>query len=142
MKDISKDQLVEKIFSVDHIDIGELLLALFSHNVSTDIKKFVWSLWKNKYYSFDDITEFFSDTLFKKDGSVTYFDIILSVEDYKNFYQLALTLDMANFDPWVYYTYWILTCGNNTNKKVLADAIEYDGDTILGMFPDIKEVLF
>lgn len=142
MNDISKDQLVEKIFNVEHNDIGELLFTLFSPNVSVDTKKFVWNLWKDKYYSFDDIREFFSDTLFKEDGSVTYFDVMLQADDYHNFYQLALTLDMANFDPKVYYIYWILTCGIKTNKKILEDAIEYDGDTILGLFPDIKEVLF
>ena len=142
MNDISKDQLVEKIFNVEHNDIGELLFTLFSPNVSIDNKKFVWNLWRDKYYSFDDVREFFSDTLFKEDGSVTYFDAMLKSDDYHNFYQLALALDMANFDPKVYYIYWILTFDSQTNRKVLEDAIEYDPDTILGMFPDIKEVLF
>ncbi len=142
MKNISDNALAETIFNVEHNDISKFLCTLFSPDISLGTKKFLWSLWKDKYYSFDDIREFFSDTLFKEDGNMTYFDAILQADDYSNFYQLALTLDMAHFDPQVYYIYWILTFDSQTNRKVLEDAIEYDPDTILGLFPDIKEVLF
>lgn len=133
--------ILNKVFQDNHTNVEELLLNLFSPGLSTPCKRILFELWKDKYYSFDDIREFFSDTLFKEDGSETYMDVILKCGDYDNFYELALTLDMDNFDPKVYYIYWILTVGNQTDKKVLEDALEYDPDGILGMFPDIKEVV-
>ena len=143
-KFVSSENVLEKvIFDFGHhIDLGEFLCTLFSNDVSIDTKKFIWHLWCDKYYSFDVVREFFSDTLFKEDGDENYLDIMIKCEDYNNFYELALSLDMGNFDPTSYYIYWILTLGNRTKQRVLEDAIEYDSDKILGLFPDIKEVIF
>ena len=125
----------------DHsTDIEALLMALFDPNNTLAAKRKVWKRWRDEYFSNDALIEFFSDSLFAKDKS-NYLDAILKCE-YKNFYELACTLDLAGIDPRAYYVYWILCYGHKFATGYLKEALEYDPDTIKGMFPDIEQVLF
>jgi hypothetical protein len=65
-------------------------------------------------------------------------------KDYNNFYELAMSLDMANLDPRAYYLYWILKYSPNrpVATTLSKEAFEYDPDTILSIFPDVKEIVF
>lgn len=141
----------DKIFdrNAHTTDLGELLMALFDHRNTTAEKSKVWKHWRDEYFSKDALIEFFSDTLFA-DGKSNYLDAILKCE-YKNFYELAYTLDCSGVDPKAYYVYWILCYGHklesvphkeSVESVLLREALEYDPETIKGMFPDIEEVLF
>ena len=121
-------------------NVEELLLTLFDRNNTTSDKRKVWKRWRDEYFSNDALIEFFSDSLFAQDKS-NYFDAILKCE-YKNFYELACTLDCSGIDPKAYYIYWILCYGHKFETGYLKEALEYDPDTIKGMFPDIEQVLF
>ena len=121
-------------------DVGELLMALFNPNNTRADKRKVWKKWKEEYFSNDALIEFFSDSLFRDDNT-NYLDAILKC-DYKNFYELACTLDLSGIDPKAYYIYWILCYGHKYASDLLKVALEYDPETIKGMFPDIEQVLF
>ena len=120
-------------------DVEELLLALFDRNNTIADKRKVWKRWRDEYFSNDALIEFFSNSLFADDES-NYLDAILKCE-YKNFYELACTLDCAGIDPKAYYIYWILCYGHKYHTDLLKEALEYDPDTILSIFPDINEVI-
>jgi hypothetical protein len=120
-------------------DVGELLMVLFDRNNTLADKRKVWRKWRDEYFSNDALIEFFSDSLFADDKS-NYLDAILKCE-YKNFYELACTLDLAGIDPKAYYVYWILCYGHKYETSHLKEALEYDPDTIKGMFPDIEQVI-
>ena len=120
-------------------DVGELLMALFNPNNTLVDKRKVWRKWRDEYFSNDALIEFFSDSLFADDKS-NYLDAILKCE-YKNFYELACTLDLAGIDPRAYYIYWILCYGHKYTTELLKEALEYDPETIKGMFPDIEQVI-
>ena len=120
-------------------DVGELLLVLFDRNNTLADKRKVWKRWRYEYFSNDALIEFFSDSLFAEDKS-NYLDAILKCE-YKNFYELACTLDLAGIDPKAYYIYWILCYGHKYTTDYLKEALEYDPDTIKAMFPDIEQVI-
>ena len=133
----------DKIFdrNAHTTDVGELLMVLFNPNNTLADKRKVWKRWHDEYFSNDALMEFFSDSLFPQDGSSGYLDAILN-SDYKNFYELACTLDLYGIDPKAYYVYWILCYGHKYDSDYLKEALEYDPDTIKGMFPDIEQVLF
>ena len=120
-------------------DVGELLLVLFDRNNTLADKRKVWRKWRDEYFSNDALIEFFSDSLFADDKS-NYLDAIFKCE-YKNFYELACTLDCAGIDPKAYYIYWILCYGHTYTTELLKEALEYDPETIKGMFPDIEQVI-
>ena len=120
-------------------NVGELLLALFDRNNTIADKRKVWKRWRDEYFSDDVLIEFFSDTLFAPDRT-NYLDAFLQ-GDYKNFYELACSLDLSGIDPKAYYIYWILCYGPKHHTDLLKEALEYDPDTILSIFPDINEVI-
>lgn len=120
-------------------DVGELLLVLFDRNNTLADKRKVWKRWRDEYFSDDVLIEFFSDTLFAPDRT-NYLDAFLQ-GDYKNFYELACSLDLSGIDPKAYYIYWILCYGHKHHTDLLKEALEYDPDTIKGMFPDIEQVI-
>ena len=120
-------------------DVEELLLALFDRNNTIADKRKVWKRWRDEYFSDDVLIEFFSDTLFAPDRT-NYLDAFLQ-GDYKNFYELACSLDLSGIDPKAYYIYWILCYGHKYHTDLLKEALEYDPDTILSIFPDINEVI-
>jgi hypothetical protein len=133
---------VTKIFNrnTGSTNIGELLLTLFDRNNTLADKRKVWRRWRDEFFSNDALIEFFSDSLFAKD-SPNYLDAVLR-GNYKNFYELACTLDLSGIDPKAYYIYWILCYGHKYTTDLLNEALEYDPETIKGMFPDIEKVLF
>lgn len=120
-------------------DVGELILALFDRNNTIADKRKVWKRWRDEYFSNDVLIEFFSDTLFAPDRT-NYLDAFLQ-GDYKNFYELACSLDLSGIDHKAYYIYWILCYGHKYHTDLLKEALEYDPDTIKGMFPDIEQVI-
>ena len=131
-----------KIFdqNTHNTNVGELLLVLFDRNNTLADKRKVWKRWRDEYFSNDVLIEFFSDTLFAPDRT-NYLDAFLQV-DYKNFYELAFSLDLSGIDRKVYYIYWILCYGHKYHTDLLKEALEYDPETIKGMFPDIEQVIF
>ena len=132
-----------KIFKIENTvkctNIMELLMALVDSSNSIADKRNLWNKWQTEYYSTDDVMSFFSDSLFS-DGGLRFFDIICHT-DYKNFYEMACSLDLAGFDPKAYYLYWILGYGHKEKTQLVKDALEYDPDVIKGMFPDIEQVI-
>lgn len=130
-----------KIFdqNTHNTNVGELLLVLFDRNNTIADKRKVWKRWRDEYFSNDVLIEFFSDTLFAPDRT-NYLDAFLQ-GDYKNFYELACSLDLSGIDPKAYYIYWILCYGHKYETSHLKEALEYDPDTIKGMFPDIEQVI-
>lgn len=125
---------------IGNTDISELLLALASPNVSIEDKREIWRMWKDDFYSLDALMDFFGDSLFSDDGE-TYVRAFAQ-SNYKDFYELAMSMDMAGLDPRAYYLYWILNTGNMVEPSVVKTAIEYDPDTIHSMLPGIEEVIF
>ena len=130
---------IGKIFTGSSTNIMELLVALADPANSIEEKRLVWNKWKTTYYNLDETIEFFSDTLFK-DGDTNYLDIITHT-NYKDFYELMMSLDLAAIDPKAYYLFWILGYGHNGYTKLVEDAFEYDPETILAIFPCFKEVI-
>lgn len=134
---------IGKIFAGSGIahttDIMELLMALVDPNNSIEDKRKVFHIWQEYPYRMDELHEFFSDSLFKDNE---YLNAICATADYKNFYEMAMTLDMAGIDPRAYYLYWILSYGRPTESQLIKDAFDYDPDTILSIFPNIQELLF
>ena len=120
-------------------NIMELLVALVDPTNAIEDKRHIWNLWLDDPYRQDELREFFSDSLFEENGT-RYLDIICKT-DYKNFYEMAMSLDMGGFDPRAYYLYWILSYGRPIETQLLKDAFEYDPDTILSIFPNFKELL-
>lgn len=129
-----------KIFNGDSTNILELLVALVDPSNSIEDRRRLWDEWQYCHYSPDQLMEFFSDSLFD-DGGYRFLDIVCS-NDYRNFYEMAMSLDLANFDPKAYYLYWILGYGHDEKTQLVKDAFDYDPDTILSIFPDIREILF
>lgn len=129
-------------FFKNGIDIEEMLLALFSDGYSIGEKRNIWEDWRTKYYNLDYVIDFFKDSLFSMDNR-NYLNVLCDTENYKNFYEIAMSLDMENFDSRAYYLFWILSYGQNeTYTQIVKDAYEYDCDTIKSMFPYIEKVLF
>lgn len=123
-------------------DLGELLLALASPAVSLSEKREIWDCWRSRYFDESAVKEFLSETpLFADDGEA-YLNAMLQADDHRNFYEMAMSLDLANIDPKLYYIYWILMSPRGTEKGLLKEAIEYDPETIKGLFPDIEQILF
>lgn len=136
-----------KIFSEENTvcttDVGELLVALVDPANSIEDKRKLWHAWQNHYYNNDDLIGFFSDTLFCE-NETNYANVMCGTTDYKNFYELAMSLDQANIDPRAYYLYWILKYNKNTRpiaSNLLKEAMEYDPETIKSLFPDIEQVI-
>ena len=124
------------------MDIEEYLLKLADPSISVEEKKSLFNEWRISWYTPDAVHEFFSDSLFSSDNT-NYFDVMLHTDDYRDFYEMVLSLDLANIDPRAYYIYWVLSYGNDClSTKFLKEAMEYDPDTILSIFPDLQEVLF
>lgn len=130
---------INKIFTPNGTNIYELLVALVDPNVPLVEKRIVWHKWRDIYYNNDELIEFFSDSLFE-DGGFRFLDIVCH-NDYRNFYEMAMSLDMANFDPRAYYLYWILGYGHDEKTQLVKDAFDYDPDAILAIFPCFKEVI-
>ena len=130
---------MSSIFNGSSTDIMALLMVLVDPNIPLTEKKIVWSKWRYQNYNNDELMEFFSDSLFE-DGGFRFLDIVCS-NDYRNFYEMAMSLDMANFDPKAYYLYWILGYGHGEKTQLVKDAFEYDPDTILALIPDFKEIV-
>lgn len=137
------------IFKVENTvrttDIEELLLALIDPKNTIEDKREVWRQWQNHYYNMDDIVGFFDGSLFNRDGGQDYTEIMCKSSDWHSFYELAMSLDMANIDPKAYYLYWILRYNEDMrpwDSAILKEAFEYDPETILSIFPNIKEILF
>ena len=122
-------------------NIMELMVALIDPSNSIQEKREIWNEWEHNYYNFYDLHEFFEDSLFFKDG-VNLLDVFVREKNYKNFYELAISLDMANIDQKAYYMFLILNYGHKFYTQIVKDAFEYDPDTILSIFPDINEVVF
>lgn len=136
----------EKIFGGVTPDVSELLMALLSPVNSIEEKKDIWELWKNKYYSMDALIVFFGDTLFNMDG-YNYLSAFCECGKEKNFFELAMSMDMGNIDPNAYYLFWILNYGHDTNNggsftQIVKDAYDYDPERMLNLFPDIEKVVF
>ena len=136
----------EKIFGGVTPDVSELLMALLSPVNSIEEKKDIWELWKNKYYSMDALIVFFGDTLFNMDG-YNYLSAFCECGKEKNFFELAMSMDMGNIDPNAYYLFWILNYGHDNNNggsftQIVKDAYEYDPERMLNLFPDIEKVVF
>lgn len=136
----------EKIFGGVTPDVSELLMALLSPVNSIEEKKDIWELWKDKYYSMDALILFFGDTLFNMDG-YNYLSAFCGCGKEKNFFELAMSMDMGNIDPNAYYLFWILNYGHDTNNggsftQIVKDAYDYDPERMLNLFPDIEKVVF
>lgn len=128
------------IFHGGSTDVGELLLALVNPANSIDDRKELWDDWQNLHYDYDSVLEFFHDALFFEGENYAW--VFCNTPEHRNFYELAMSLDMANIDPKAYYCYWILNAGHFKNMaECLREALEYDPDTILGIFPDVKEIV-
>lgn len=139
-----------KIFGGVTPDVSELLMALLSPENTIDEKKVVWKLWKDKYYSMDALIMFFSDTLFNMDG-YNYLTAFCECGKEKNFFELAMSMDMGNIDPNAYYLFWILNYGHDNKTigqtgeeftQIVKDAYDYDPERMLNLFPDIEKVVF
>lgn len=135
---------MEKIFTVQNTvkstNVMELLVALVDPNNSIEEKREVWNKWRYSYYNPDDLMAFFSDSLFA-DGGLDFLHVVCN-NDYKNFYEMACSLDLAGFDPRAYYLFWILGYGHKEKTELAKEAFEYDPETILAIFPDVQEVVF
>ena len=137
-----------KIFHIENTarttDISELLCALVDPSHTIEERKELWREWQYHYYNCDDLTTFFDGVLFNREDGVDYSEVMCKTQEYKNFYELAMSLDMANLDPRAYYLYWILKYSplRTTAVNLLREAFEYDQETILSIFPDIKEIVF
>ena len=130
---------MSKIFNGSSTDIMALLMVLVDPSIPLVEKKIVWNKWRYQNYNPDELMEFFSDSLFE-DGGFRFLDIVCN-NDYKNFYEMAMSLDMANFDPKAYYLYWILGYGHAEKTQLVKDAFDYDPDVILSLIPDFKEII-
>ena len=136
----------EKIFGGVTPDVYELLMALLAPVNSIEEKKDIWELWKDKYYSMDALILFFGDTLFNMNG-YNYLSAFCECGKEKNFFELAMSMDMGNIDPNAYYLFWILNYGHDTNNggsftQIVKDAYDYDPERMLNLFPDIEKVVF
>ena len=138
-----------KIFRIENTarttDISELLCALVDPSHTIEERKELWREWQCHYYNCDDLTTFFDGVLFNREDGVDYSEVMCKTQEYKNFYELAMSLDMANLDPRAYYLYWIMKYNKNqrpTATNLAREAFEYDPETILSIFPDIKEIVF
>lgn len=139
MVDVNKTIFVSNLDGSVTTDIMEMLVTLSSREVSIDDKKRVFDLWKRRYYNIDVMCEFFRGTLFG-DGC-KYLDVFLETKEYQNFYELAMSLDLANVDSRAYYTFWILNYGRDYYTQLVNDAYDYDSETFETMFPGIKRFL-
>lgn len=121
-------------------DIGELLLALASPAIPLSDKKAIWDCWR---HHFDDsaVKEFLADTPLFADNGEAYLNAMLSAANHKDFYEMAMSLDLAGIDPRLYYIYWILMSPRSTERGLLREAIEYDPETILSICPYVREVI-
>ena len=136
----------EKIFGGVTPDVSELLMALLSPVNSIEEKKDIWVLWKDKYYSMDALILFFGDTLFNMNG-YNYLSAFCECGKEKNFFELAMRMDMGDGGPNAYYLFWILKYGHDTNNggsftQIVKDAYDYDPERMLNLFPDIEKVVF
>lgn len=123
-------------------DIGELLLAIASPAIHLSDKKTIWDCWCHHYFDESAVKEFLAATPLFADNGEAYLNAMLSAANHKDFYEMAMSLDLAGIDPKLYYIYWILMSPRSTEKGLLKEAIEYDPDTILSIFPDIEKVVF
>ena len=108
---------IGKIFTGSSTNIMELLVALADPANSIEEKRLIWNKWETNYL-----------------------DVMLGT-NYKDFYELMMSLDLAAIDPKAYYLFWILGYGHNGYTKLVEDAFEYDPETILAIFPCFKEVI-
>ena len=138
-----------KIFHIENTarttDISELLCALVDPSHTIEERKELWREWQCHYYNCDDLMTFFDGVLFNREDGVDYSEVMCKTQEYKNFYELAMSLDMANLDPRAYYLYWILKYSPTMRPvatNLSKEAFEYDPETILSIFPDIKEIVF
>lgn len=138
-----------KIFHIENTvrttDISELLCALVDPSHTIEERKELWREWQCYYYNCDDLMTFFDGVLFNREDGVDYSEVMCKTQEYKNFYELAMSLDMANLDPRAYYLYWIMKYNKNqrpTATNLAREAFEYDPETILSIFPDVKEIVF
>lgn len=136
---IDKDKIFSGSGYSKTTNIMELMLALVDPSNSLQEKRDIWNEWEHDYYNFSDLREFFHESLFN-DG-FNFLDVFVREKNYKNFYELAMSLDMANIDQKAYYLFFILNYGHKFYTQIVKDAFEYDQDTILSIFPDIKEVI-
>lgn len=139
MMDVNKTIFVSNLDGSVTTDLMEMLVTLSSREVSIDDKKRVFDLWKRRYYNLDELCEFFRGTLFG-DGC-KYLDVFLETKEYMNFYEMAMSLDLANVDSRAYYTFWILNYGRDYYTQLVNDAYDYDSETFETMFPGIKRFL-
>jgi hypothetical protein len=120
--------------------VGKLLDKMIDPKLPIAKKREIWHMWQQFFYSGDAVQEFLGDALFSADAP-NYLQAMLS-SDYKNFYELVMTLDLYNIDPRAYYLYWILTYGNSPlSESYLKEAMEYDPDTVISVFPCVREVV-
>ena len=124
------------------IDLAELLLALASPTIPLSEKREIWDCWCYHYFDESAVKEFLADTPLFSDNGEAYLNAMLQAADHKNFYEMAMSLDLAGLDPKLYYIYWILMSPRSTEKGLLKEAIEYDPETILAICPYVKEVIF
>ena len=137
-----------KIFHIENTarttDISELLCALVDPSHTIEERKELWREWQCHYYNCDDLMNFFDGALFNREDGVDYSEVMCKTQEYKNFYELAMSLDMANLDPRAYYLYWIMKYDKARRpvaSNLVNEALNYDPDTIKGMFPDIEQVI-
>ena len=123
-------------------DIGELLLAIASPAIPLSDKKAIWDCWCRHYFDESAVKQFLACTPLFADNGEAYLNAMLSAANHKDFYEMAMSLDLAGIDPKLYYIYWILMSPRSTERGLLKEAIEYDPDTILSIFPDIEKVVF
>ena len=122
-------------------DIGELLLALASPAISLSDKKAIWECWRCHYFDESAVKEFLADTPLFADNGEAYLNAMLSAANHKDFYEMAMSLDLAGIDPRLYYIYWILMSPRGTERGLLKEAIEYDPETIYTICPYVREVI-
>ena len=129
-----------KIFPEGGTDIGELLLALVDKSNPIEDRRELWREWCDIHYNLDEVIAFFWDSLFFEGENYSW--VFCNNTEHRNFYELAMSLDMANIDPKAYYLYWILNYTHFPSMQSLVkEALEYDPDMILGIFPDVREIV-
>ena len=120
--------------------VSKLLDKMIDPSLSITKKREIWHMWQQFFYSGDAVQEFLGDALFSADAP-NYLQAMLS-SDYRNFYELVMTLDLYNIDPRAYYLFWILTYGNSPlSETYLKEAMEYDPETVISVFPCVREVV-
>ena len=97
--------------------IEELLMMLANPNIPLATKQKKFHDWKLFFYSPDAVHEFFSDSLFRNNGETNYLDIMLGT-NYKDFYEMVMSLDLANMDPKAYYIYWIINSVPSSSRRL------------------------